>query len=346
LIPGTYRSFGNDGLHFNEAINLGDNFYYPDDVPRSNAIADALHDASDHIPVVAEYQLPARMVAAVSPSNFGKVIQGADHTITYIAQNTAPFTVTPIGADLLEFTVTGSGAISGQAFGTAEATLPPVSGQLPINTANVGSVSGTVTFSSDNLAVQNPTIVRTVNGTVVRPASPSFADDAMQSELTFMLDVDADSGTHVIQVPVYNFGFDAMQALLNVNSVEGATPPFSFVSGTAQGIGASPTTLTFAFDTTGLADGKYDAELTILASDENLPGASNYELDLLLTVMLGDAVGCEGDLNGDGVVNVSDLLILLGAWGSCPDCDEDLNGDDVVNVSDLLILLGNWGLCP
>jgi hypothetical protein len=53
-----------------------------------------------------------------------------------------------------------------------------------------------------------------------------------------------------------------------------------------------------------------------------------------------------GDLNGDGVVDVSDLLILLGAWGPCPpsgDCPADLDGDGAVNVSDLLILLGNWG---
>jgi len=53
-----------------------------------------------------------------------------------------------------------------------------------------------------------------------------------------------------------------------------------------------------------------------------------------------------GDLNGDGVVNVSDLLILLAQWGECPtggDCTADLNDDGVVNVSDLLILLGNWG---
>jgi hypothetical protein len=53
-----------------------------------------------------------------------------------------------------------------------------------------------------------------------------------------------------------------------------------------------------------------------------------------------------GDLNGDGVINVSDLLILLGAWGDCPasgPCPADLNGDGTVNVSDLLILLGNWG---
>lgn len=53
-----------------------------------------------------------------------------------------------------------------------------------------------------------------------------------------------------------------------------------------------------------------------------------------------------GDLNGDGVVNVSDLLILLGAWGPCPRtaaCSADLNGDGVVDVSDLLLLFGAWG---
>lgn len=53
-----------------------------------------------------------------------------------------------------------------------------------------------------------------------------------------------------------------------------------------------------------------------------------------------------GDLNGDGVVDVSDLLILLAAWGPCPDgatCPADMNGDGAVDVSDLLTLLANWG---
>jgi hypothetical protein len=53
-----------------------------------------------------------------------------------------------------------------------------------------------------------------------------------------------------------------------------------------------------------------------------------------------------GDLNGDGVVDVSDLLLLLGAWGPCSagqPCPADLIGNGTVGVSDLLTLLSNWG---
>lgn len=50
-----------------------------------------------------------------------------------------------------------------------------------------------------------------------------------------------------------------------------------------------------------------------------------------------------GDLNDDGVVNVSDLLLLFGQWGPCAGCAADLNHDGSVNVSDLLILFANWG---
>jgi hypothetical protein len=52
------------------------------------------------------------------------------------------------------------------------------------------------------------------------------------------------------------------------------------------------------------------------------------------------------DLNGDGVVDVLDLLILLDAWGDCQNCENctaDLNGDCAVDALDLLMLLDSWG---
>jgi polyhydroxybutyrate depolymerase len=51
---------------------------------------------------------------------------------------------------------------------------------------------------------------------------------------------------------------------------------------------------------------------------------------------------CTGDLTGDGVVDVADLLDLLAVFGSA---EGDLDGDGVTTVSDLLMLLGAWGEC-
>ena len=47
------------------------------------------------------------------------------------------------------------------------------------------------------------------------------------------------------------------------------------------------------------------------------------------------------DLNGDGVVNGSDLTILLAAWGSVSS-PADLDGDGIVGGADLTILLAAW----
>lgn len=58
--------------------------------------------------------------------------------------------------------------------------------------------------------------------------------------------------------------------------------------------------------------------------------------------------GLPGDLDGDRLVGVSDLLLLLAAWGPCPDppdpCAADMDGDGFVGVSDLLIMLTNWSV--
>ena len=53
--------------------------------------------------------------------------------------------------------------------------------------------------------------------------------------------------------------------------------------------------------------------------------------------------GVPGDLNGDGVVDVNDLLLIIASWGICSgDCPGDLSGDELVDVSDILLLLSFW----
>ena len=50
-----------------------------------------------------------------------------------------------------------------------------------------------------------------------------------------------------------------------------------------------------------------------------------------------------GDINCDGGINITDLLLLIADWGSCELCAGDLNHDGETNIHDLLILIGNWG---
>jgi hypothetical protein len=52
-----------------------------------------------------------------------------------------------------------------------------------------------------------------------------------------------------------------------------------------------------------------------------------------------------GDVDGDGCVDVNDLLAVIAAWGACPGCAEDLTGDGAVDVNDLLLVIGAWSPC-
>ncbi|MBC8523540.1 hypothetical protein H8D29_06395 [PVC group bacterium] len=53
---------------------------------------------------------------------------------------------------------------------------------------------------------------------------------------------------------------------------------------------------------------------------------------------------CPADINGDGTVDVADLLAMVEVWGQ-PSEVGDLDGDGTVAVSDLLILIEAWGTC-
>jgi predicted outer membrane repeat protein len=52
-----------------------------------------------------------------------------------------------------------------------------------------------------------------------------------------------------------------------------------------------------------------------------------------------------GDVDGDGIVGITDFLLLLGTWGSCVGdcCLADLDLDGNVGITDFLLMLANWG---
>ena len=56
---------------------------------------------------------------------------------------------------------------------------------------------------------------------------------------------------------------------------------------------------------------------------------------------------CPADTDGNGEINVDDLVAVITGWGPCPvTCPADVTGDDVVGVDDLVAVVEGWGSCP
>jgi hypothetical protein len=68
-------------------------------------------------------------------------------------------------------------------------------------------------------------------------------------------------------------------------------------------------------------------------------------LDWEMTSIDLDVVGSlPGDLNEDGIVGLTDLLVAIDQWGPCPDgCTADFNNDGVVNTTDIFVIFDYWG---
>lgn len=336
MVPGTCRALGNDGAHFNTAINTGNNFYFPGDVAASNALADALFDASDHIPVVCDYQLPAVMSAALAES-FGRVIQHSTVFVTALLQNIAAGAAQAV--DDLAYQLSGTGVLSGGFVGTAPLAPGVDLVQLPVNTATVGIASGSVVVTSLSQATQNALVLLPISGHVVRSSNGSFSATTDANAITVAARATAGSGPLAMPVLVHNHLFDANQATLDIDSVFGTGDGFSFVTGLTSGIGSTPAELIFSFDASTSAQGSYAKTVSILVSDENIPGSSGAILFLTLEVTVLPA-GQPEDLDADGMVGAADLAILLGQWGVFGSAD--FNGNGVVDAGDLAILLGAW----
>ena len=62
-----------------------------------------------------------------------------------------------------------------------------------------------------------------------------------------------------------------------------------------------------------------------------------------MSITASAEAGIVGDVNCDGLVNVTDLLAIVAVWGSCNEvCAEDIVPDQNVGVTDLLLVIANW----
>ena len=98
-------------------------------------------------------------------------------------------------------------------------------------------------------------------------------------------------------------------------------------------------------DPTGPSSGWFRDLVVTAECDAWVVGQQGIGLSHVQQLIADEPVGIPGDLDGDGVVKTTDLLIMLAAWGQCPaegECAADLDDDGTVGTTDLLTLLANW----
>ncbi len=334
VIAGSYRSVGNDGNHYNEAINAGNNSYFPGQVARSNALADALFDASDHIPVIMDLHLPGVLVAAVDDA-IGRTLRGSSVPIEVWVQNTAP-AETPWASLPIPVEVVAIDGAAGTGFASAPLAPAVASTSVMLDTATPGEIEVLLEARASGDVV-NAVFPLQAIAEVVDHAQPSLEPFGPVDEIEVTFEVEG-SGSVSLAIPIYNLGYDGLQSLLEVDSAAVAPGPVS-VSSLPAPIAATPGELLLSIDAAAIPAKGWSGVVEIEVSDEDLPGEAMQALYVQLTLVPGSG-GIPGDLNGDGIVNGADLAILLGAWGGRGPAD--LNGDGIVDGADLAILLGNW----
>lgn len=105
-------------------------------------------------------------------------------------------------------------------------------------------------------------------------------------------------------------------------------------------------TITKAGAGTGIATGTYNATAVrrayLDASKAGLVVTQSGSLVVTTPRLKG------GDINHDGVIDISDLSAVAGSYSTTPTADtgSDINGDGIVNIFDLTLTGGNYGATP
>ncbi len=149
-IPGSYRAFGNNGTHgnFNQAITTG--------TGAAPNVLTALTTASDHLPVVADYQVPAILnaqLAEIPPS----IPVGSNFSVDLLIENAAS-ALLPSGADELDYSFTVTGDLLGSGSGTKLALSGATTHSIMFDTSVEGLRNGTITVTTTSQGAANATI--------------------------------------------------------------------------------------------------------------------------------------------------------------------------------------------
>lgn len=171
-IPGSYRVFGNNGTHdLNGSISTG--------TGASASILATLEAVSDHLPVVVDYQIPAKYEYKLVDGEFipERVVLGSTIEVVARVDNFADVSV-PIGADELDYSITGVDGFLGSHSGTVEALSSGNLHSFMLDTTTIGMKRPNfdfVSFSPES--TQTPVFYVYLPFEVVDPTGDFDGDD-------------------------------------------------------------------------------------------------------------------------------------------------------------------------
>ena len=208
----------------------------------------------------------------------------------------------------------------------------------------IGTLYGTIVSQPEDDATSGGDAVLcfiTQNGSEGGSVGEADVDGGATTLISPAIDLDATDGT--ISYARYFFDSEAADMLVTEISEDNGVS-WTMVHET-NGTNSEWQTATFRI-------GDYiipSAEVRVrwVVEDGNSPsvveaGIDNIQLDVLTC---DEVEPCLGDIDGDGIVTVDDVLAVLSHFGESWSGPEDLNGDGVIDVNDLLLILAAWGPC-
>ncbi len=157
-ISGSYHAFGNNGTHgcCNNPITAGSG--------ATASVLSALTTASDHLPVVADYQVPAILYAETNTIPTSLAL-GQTYSLDLTIRNEANV-LTAWGADELDFSFSATGAVSGGGSGMDLALGSGQSYALNLDTSSAGQKTGSIVVTTSSPGVPESMVEIPISYTV------------------------------------------------------------------------------------------------------------------------------------------------------------------------------------
>jgi hypothetical protein len=279
-VPGTYRVFGNDGSHaFNGELTSGS---------QPAAVLTALRQTSEHLPVVADYTLPARLGGTVTVVN-PRVIRGQTAAVTLGVTNSAPVAVAA-GADVLDYTYGRTGDVTGGGTNAGLAALAPAAVhtfQVPTTTAR--DYAGTVTATATSPQAAAEFSSAAVSVTALDPSNGSLSNAGLVTTQSVTFGPVAVGQTPTRAVAVYNLvgpngaAWTADLRYLGLDERFAGGPLTATLAPTSPDLAPGSGNWTLTVIASSAATGNFTDTFTIRLSDEDILGATNQSLTVTVS---------------------------------------------------------------